>query len=442
MMCRVKQVAPGGRGESVSLRRLTVHTLLLLVVACGGGETGGDGARARAETKVCPSGDTVAVNDICPTLPSTTLCEDGTERRPDGTCSQPAGSSVVSCNPPQVLNKATNTCITPEDSKRCPNGSVVSRDAECPTSPGAESPISPPSEPTPSEPTRSEPPPGPVASGTANVTSDPPGATVTLTLRRGGTKFSGVTPWAPTLPDGEYDWTVQRDGYLADTSSGAELFIVEAGKTRSLALRLTPASASSEEILQDADRAFNAGQCAGAIALYERMQRPTERTGQVAERWAASRVRLAQCARRVGDFDRAIEGYDAALSIDSRNWQAKFERGQSLCDARGTDLDKGIAVMQELSGQYINQFGRGTQGVLRALSDYGIGYCQYIVYNNAPNKPLLEDLRETIKTRFNMFTDRYERLTGDASSNADLPRGAVNLLQRLATDADRKLKSL
>jgi tetratricopeptide (TPR) repeat protein len=172
------------------------------------------------------------------------------------------------------------------------------------------------------------------------------------------------------------------------------------------------------------------------------MERPAERTGQVAERWAASRVRLAQCARRVRDFDRAIEGYDAALSINSRDWLAKFERGQSLCDARGSDLGRGMTVMQELSGPYINQFGRGTQGVLRALSDYGIGYCQYIQYSNASNKGLLEDLRETITTRFNMFTDRYERLTGDASSNADVPRGALDLLKSLAVDADRKLKSL
>jgi tetratricopeptide (TPR) repeat protein len=208
--------------------------------------------------------------------------------------------------------------------------------------------------------------------------------------------FEGSTTSPVTFivsPD-VYSWQVELAGYLTDKSGQKNSVDLMTNALDTISLSLTVAG-DRQARLQNADAAYNEGQCAQAIPLYKSIEQPAEMRGEVGRTWLASRMQLALCQRRIRSYPPAIETYKQVLAAEPSQWLARYEIGGTFCDDH--KFKEGIAALAQIDGgQYLNLVAEDRRGVVQALARYGRAVCQSKELESQPQPDNHPELRNPL----------------------------------------------
>jgi len=248
-----------------------------------------------------------------------------------------------------------------------------------------------------------------------------------------GVVSEGVTPYTASVQRGMFGWTVEKEGFVSDSSRQRTLDLV-ARTTETVELTLTPAGARGTTV-QRADSAFARGDCAQAVQLYESVARPANVRETAGDAWLNTRLRLGQCYGRLREYDKAIKAYDGVLADRPGQWSAKYEGALASCAAQ--DFRTGRASFRELGGAFVGNTSGVRRPAIRALARYGSGLCSFQEYERQSNTALFDDLRDTAISEFEEFL-----VAIGALSRESIPEDMRGAVAAAESDAKQKLATL
>ena len=263
----------------------------------------------------------------------------------------------------------------------------------------------------------------------------PPGARIRLTSSAGAIlEPTRANPALFSVPAGVYSWEVELAGYLPDRSGEKNRVDLLSKGADTLEVTLTPA-VDRVSRMESANAAFNEDRCPQAIAIYQSIERPAEMGTDVGRTWLASRGRLAQCQRKLRQFDPAIATYNQILAAEPFQWNAKYELGGTRCEKK--EFKQGADVLRELAGPYLNNVPQDRRPAVQALARYGRAICQLKDYQSQAQPDNHPELRDPAVRLFDEFIFAADKALKDG-----VPAEIKNMLTRALNDATTKRAEL
>ena len=266
--------------------------------------------------------------------------------------------------------------------------------------------------------------------------TSPPSAHIRLTSSA-GKAYEANRPGNPavfTVPAGVYSWSAELGGYLPDGSGPKNSVDVVSRLTDTLRLTLTQAGDVVSRY-ETAGVAYKEDRCSQAIMIYKTIEAPVDLSGTVGRTWLESRGRLAQCQRKLRQYDDAIATYRQVLAVEPYQWNAKYELGGTYCDKH--EFKSGTDVLRELSGPYLNRVQQDRRLAVQAMARYGRAICHLSDYRSQPNADNHPELREPVVSLLDEFM-----FTAERELKNDLPSEIRNMLANAFNDAKNKRAEL
>ncbi len=281
----------------------------------------------------------------------------------------------------------------------------------------------------------SVPPPPPSGPRTVLFKTNPAGAHIRLTASNGKVyESTGSGSASFVVPADVYAWEATLSGYLSDRSGQRNSIDLLSKVADTMTITLT-LSGDRVQRMETANTAFNDDRCAQAIELYQRIERPGEMGGDVGRTWLESRSRLAQCQRKLKQYDPAVATYRLILDAEPFQWIAKFELAATYCDSR--EYKKGADAYREIDGPYLNRVAQDRRQAVQALVRYGRAVCLFKDYEGQLQPDNHPELKDPALRLFDEFLYSAERLLQGA-----LPTEIKSMLTRAFNDATAKLAEL
>ena len=124
--------------------------------------------------------------------------------------------------------------------------------------------------------------------------------------------------------------------------------------------------------MDEGNRAYEGGRWNAAVAAYQRMEAPADRSGDYARDYQEARVRQGVSHVNVGEYGGALEALEEAVSFDFPNGRAYLRLGQAQCAVGRVDEGKGTL---SALGRVASRMPVADRPDLLALGKYHVGVC-------------------------------------------------------------------
>lgn len=263
-------------------------------------------------------------------------------------------------------------------------------------------------------------------------TTNPPGATVRLTLLGPDPvdQPEFTTPTTLELPRGVYSWRITRAQYLPEESGVRPLDVSDVGAPVSFDRTLRP---EPGDMIRRGDLVYPQD-CPTAIALYERAERPADPTTTQAADYTRSRYRLGDCYDREEEYEDALEAFQEALDFNPATVEARLRIGSIQCE--NADYLIGKRAIRDIES-WLPQVRSNRRRAIVALARYETAQCLEKEYR-ASRVGLESPLRTSAIATYQEFVQLADRVLDDAIA----PATEMDEVARTLELANRALANL
>jgi len=152
------------------------------------------------------------------------------------------------------------------------------------------------------------------------VNTTPAPATATLRNLKTGETWMEETPHKFRLPPGQYEWTVQKEGFATQKSEGSIDLLTRSERTESI--ELTPTELPVTELVDRGDKSLENQEYQEAISYYEQV--PVPGSGQDDTNYLQAQSRLARAYVQLENWEKAINTYQNILDRSPTQYEARL----------------------------------------------------------------------------------------------------------------------
>jgi len=170
-----------------------------------------------------------------------------------------------------------------------------------------------------------------------------------------------------------------------------------------------PPGAADRSALEAGDRAFAAGDWAGAVRAYASMPRPRDREADYAFDYELALVRKGISHINLGQWQEAHDVLQEAVAFDFREYTAFFYLGQVQCVLG--QYEAGRQSLNHIPDWLTLSISETQRPIVLALIDYQLAMCTYGESGQARTQSDLRRLRDQATQEFQRFIDKAEALS-------------------------------
>ena len=148
----------------------------------------------------------------------------------------------------------------------------------------------------------------------------PASATATLRNLKTGETWTEETPHTFRLPPGQYEWTVQKDGFATQKSDGSIDLLTR--NERSESIELTSTELPVDELIERGDKSFESQEYREAANYYEQVPPPS--SGQDDTSYLQAQSRLARTYVQLENWEQAIDTYQTIIDRSPTQYNVRL----------------------------------------------------------------------------------------------------------------------